>query len=275
MMSSCTSAKVCTSSSAAAASITAGSSMSPPAPTIRARAERGSQPLAAGGDEVPRARRADRPSAGSTSFQRVDLGGEQRVDALLDTIGDGIERVGKRGGPGRRAGHGERLRRGLRGVPIVGCRLGRHVACAAVADFLSDEWIAELALACVGARTGHSLGSASIGRDRFVIEPVVTRRTRIAARSGTASRSTRAPAVGGAASESRPGRRAARDRLRDRGRALAREPRMRRPRWPTGACGSRATSPGSREHAAALARLDDLFARCARRRPTTTLSERP
>src|SRR5207245_7186190 len=75
----------------------------------------------------------------------------------------GIERLRKRGGPCRRAGHAERLRRGLVAVPIV-----VPVACAAVADFLSDEWIAELALACRTARVGEGSDAG-----RLVIEPLV------------------------------------------------------------------------------------------------------
>jgi len=63
-------------------------------------------------------------------------------------------------------GHGERLRRRLRGFLIVG---GRPVACAAVAAFLSDEWVEELALACAGAPP-----RAVSDPERFVIEPVVT-----------------------------------------------------------------------------------------------------
>jgi hypothetical protein len=53
-------------------------------------------------------------------------------------------------------------------VPIVKS-LPRPVACAAVAAFLSDEWIRELALACEGAPAG-----AGSDAGRFVIEPVVT-----------------------------------------------------------------------------------------------------
>ena len=79
--------------------------------------------LAAGRDEIlQRAERVD--ERGIDGVPAIDLRGEQRVDALLDPVGNRIERFGKRGGPSRRAGHGERLRRGLRGSPIVAVRRG-------------------------------------------------------------------------------------------------------------------------------------------------------
>jgi hypothetical protein len=67
----------------------------------------------------------------------------------------------------------ERLRRGLRRLRIVGPRGAGPVACAAMATFLSDEWIHELALACKGAEPAPSAADAADTR-RFVIEPVVT-----------------------------------------------------------------------------------------------------
>ena len=135
---------------------------------VRARAERGPQTLAAGGDEIlQRAERVD--ERGIHCVPAIDLRGEQRVDALLDAVGNRLECLGKRGGSSRRAGHGERLRRGLRGFPIVS-RPSWAVACAAVAAFLSDEWIRDLALACEGAPVPTTASDTG----RFVIEPAVT-----------------------------------------------------------------------------------------------------
>ena len=118
MTSSCTSANVCTSSSAAAASITAGSSRSPPAPT-------NAQTQNAGRSRLPPAATNSRsasigsPSAASTASQRVCSVGEQRVDARLDPIGDRIERFGEGRGARRRwRSLAERLRRGPEPVGI-------------------------------------------------------------------------------------------------------------------------------------------------------------
>jgi hypothetical protein len=88
-------------------------------PDESAHAKRRPQTLAAGGNEL--AQRAEGiDERGIHGVPPLDLGCEQRVDASLDPVGNRIERFGKRGGPSRRAGHGERLRRGLRRLPIVG-----------------------------------------------------------------------------------------------------------------------------------------------------------
>ena len=262
MMSSCTSANVCTSSSAAAASITAGSSSVAARADERARAERGAQTLAAGRDEL--AQRVERIAERGVDLDpALLLGGEQRVDARLDPVGDRIERLGEGRGPRGRGGHGERLRRGL-ARPRHRRIVDREVACAAWPSSCPTSGSTALAAACTR-------------RDR-----PAPRRRRDAAR-GRAGRARRARPGRGALSHrvrrdgARVGRaaaptparrrRAPRDRLPHRGRARPRRAERAGGARRRAACGSPATSPAWPRHAAALARLDDLFAAV---RATTT-----
>ncbi len=116
-----------------------------------ARAERGPQPLAARGHEL--AQRVER--IGERVVDRDPtpaLRGQQRVDARLDPVGDGIERLGERRSARRRWGHGSRGYAAVsapcapvvvRRRPVVRARRRWRSSCrdgvGAAAEFLSDD----------------------------------------------------------------------------------------------------------------------------------------
>ena len=99
-----------------------------------------------------RARRRPRSSASSSAV-------EQLVDARLDPVGDRIERCGEGRGARRPV---EAMARGYAaGSEPVGIRRRSGLACAPVAEFLSDEWIAALA-----TRAARRVGSGVRRRSR-------------------------------------------------------------------------------------------------------------
>ena len=267
MMSSCTSANVCTSSSAAAASTTALVVERAARADERARAERGAQSLAARGDEV--AQRVERIAERRVDFDpALLLGREQRVDARLDAVGDRIERFGKGRSARRRRGHG-REATSRAGCSPVSIRSARSLpARGRVPVGRVDRG--------AGARVpAPSPATAERVADRLVVEPVVRRRAR-------------------------PGRGALPHRVRRRRRARSR--RRRPTRRPADVCletdyatavalargemNAQAALADGRlrvsgdvarlaAHAAALARLDDVFAAVRARHDVSGPSEPP